>query len=328
MKKTTVLLTIFCFIGNILIIPPIFAGEDSESKKTTIAIMNLEAKDVSQSEADTVSDFLRYDLLNTGKFEVIERTSMEKVLAEQKLQLTGCTSTECAIEIGKLLNVKKIIIGTVSKLGNNYFITARIVNVETGKIESSERAKCAGKEELELGSKVIAYKFAGIKVDEKTLKGEQKLVMEEETPKETPKETYVYQPLPRKQEPVVPQREETTGETLLDIGGILGTVAGVLGLTFGYIYSSSADEEYDKYLTAYNEDDAKTYHENVEKYDKNSNTGYTISLIGGITMIVCFFTKTLIAKETNNKASINTIDNFKLTLTSNDVNLAFVVKKF
>ena len=44
------------------------------------------------------------------------------VLAEQKFQSSGCTEQECAVEMGKLLNVKKMLVGSLSKLLDTYYI--------------------------------------------------------------------------------------------------------------------------------------------------------------------------------------------------------------
>ena len=42
------------------------------------------------------------------------------------------------VEIGRLIGVEKIIGGSISKVGNVYSVSSRIVNVETGEIEKSE----------------------------------------------------------------------------------------------------------------------------------------------------------------------------------------------
>jgi TolB-like protein len=56
-------------------------------------------------------------------------------MEEVQFQQTGCTSAECAIQIGKVLAVKKMVVGTVSRLGKKYFITVRMVDVETSQID-------------------------------------------------------------------------------------------------------------------------------------------------------------------------------------------------
>lgn len=91
-----------------------------------IAVIDLESQNISGGEAIIVTDFLRQDLVDTQKFVLVERKKIEEILKEQKFQLSGCTTAECAVEVGKLLNVEKIVIGSINYLGQKYFINVRL----------------------------------------------------------------------------------------------------------------------------------------------------------------------------------------------------------
>lgn len=139
---------------------PAFTGE-----KINIAVAELEAHNVSAMEAATVADYLRTELINSQVFVVLERSNMAKVLAEQRFQQTGCTATECAVQMGKILNVKAMIVGSFGKLMNNYSINVRLVDVETGAALAAEAVEFSVEggvmEKIrELGAK-IAAKVAG-----------------------------------------------------------------------------------------------------------------------------------------------------------------------
>ena len=62
---------------------------------------------------------------------------MDDILDEQGFQQTGCTTTECAVEMGRMLNVQKMISGTIGKLGATYTIDLSLIDVETAQIERS-----------------------------------------------------------------------------------------------------------------------------------------------------------------------------------------------
>jgi len=115
--------------------------------KTRIAVLSFEAKNVNQETADAVADILHTELFNTNRFEVIERQAINKILEEQKLQMTGITDMSQAAEIGKMLNVEKILIGSVNRLGQTYIINTRLVGVETGALELAENTKSQGGED-------------------------------------------------------------------------------------------------------------------------------------------------------------------------------------
>ncbi|MBN1899326.1 MAG: hypothetical protein JW827_11160 [Spirochaetes bacterium] len=129
-----------------------------------VAVLDMEAKgDITQEEAEAVSDFLRTDLVETEKFTVIERSRIQDILKEQQLSLTGITDPAKATKIGKVLNCRYVVVGTLSKLGAKYFLNVRVVNVETAKTTIGKRESTPTLEELSEVSRSVAAQLAGIK---------------------------------------------------------------------------------------------------------------------------------------------------------------------
>jgi len=116
---------------------PKFVGE-----KRNIAVADLDAHNVSAMEAATIADFIRSELINSAIFVVLERSNMAKVLAEQRFQQTGCTTTECAVQMGKILNVQQMLVGSFSKMINVFYINVRLVDVESGVAILAETVSC------------------------------------------------------------------------------------------------------------------------------------------------------------------------------------------
>ena len=127
---------------------PVEVPKPPLGKKMLIAVADLEGHNVSAMEAATIADFLRTELINSGAFVVLERSNMAKVLAEQRFQQTGCTTTECAVQMGKILNVEKMVVGSFSKLVSIYFINVRLVDVESGVSLVAESIECETEREL------------------------------------------------------------------------------------------------------------------------------------------------------------------------------------
>lgn len=102
--------------------------------KENIAVISLDAVGISETEATALTNRLRFELFRTRYFTVLERGEMYAILEEQDFQLTGCTTKDCLVEVGKLLNVRQIIAGSVSKVGNIYSVELRLIDVETSEI--------------------------------------------------------------------------------------------------------------------------------------------------------------------------------------------------
>ncbi len=97
--------------------------------KIPVAILDLEGRGISDLEAATLTDRLRSEMVTVGAFVVVERGQMEMLLEEQGFQQTGCTSAECAVEVGKLLGVQKMVTGSIGKLGELYTVDARMFEI-------------------------------------------------------------------------------------------------------------------------------------------------------------------------------------------------------
>ena len=124
---------------------PIGTAVAQENKTYTIGIMNLDAKGVSQVEAEVLSDKLRSHLIQLfaspeyqamegkDKYEVVEREDMDRIFEEFDVQNTGCVSDSCLIEFGKMMQADRLLLGTFGKIGNTYSVSARILDVETSR---------------------------------------------------------------------------------------------------------------------------------------------------------------------------------------------------
>lgn len=105
--------------------------------KPTAAVLDFEGRGISAMEAQTLTDRFGGELVNTDAVILVERNQMDEILDEQGFQQSGCTSAECAAEIGAMLGVQKMISGSFGKLGNTYTIEAKMFSVETGQTEKA-----------------------------------------------------------------------------------------------------------------------------------------------------------------------------------------------
>jgi curli biogenesis system outer membrane secretion channel CsgG len=148
----------------------------SAQDKKRVAVMNFDYATVStyvaqifgsnQDVGKGIADMLVDRLVNDGKYSVIERKALDKLIAEQNFSNSDRADPSSAARIGKLLGVDAIIIGSITEFGRDdksksiggigaaagkfgiggvgtkeakavVQITARMVNVETGEILAS-----------------------------------------------------------------------------------------------------------------------------------------------------------------------------------------------
>jgi TolB-like protein len=151
----------------------------SARDKMPIAVLDLQPKGVSKVLAGAVTDIIRSEMVKTGLFTVLERGQMKEILKEQEFQMTGCTDSACAVQVGKILSAKQILLGEMNKVGTNYLITVRIVDVEKGASEFAASERAVNEDMLEKAGTDITRKLAeniveGNKdffIEKKTMKG-------------------------------------------------------------------------------------------------------------------------------------------------------------
>ncbi|MCF7885003.1 MAG: CsgG/HfaB family protein [Candidatus Marinimicrobia bacterium] len=105
--------------------------------KHNIAILDLEnlSQTANQEKiGQSVSELLRTYFSESLIFNTIEREKIDKILEEQKLQLSGLTDESKAVSFGEMLNANVLLLGSVSELGAVFNINTRLVSVATGEI--------------------------------------------------------------------------------------------------------------------------------------------------------------------------------------------------
>ncbi len=123
--------------------------------KIRVAVMNFENNSSWAWWGDNLgkaaADELATQLVQTGKFTVLERAQLDAILAEQDLGASGAVTPATAAKIGKLLGVQLMLTGSITAfsikrtsvgirgIGGTYSnaeskVDARLVNTETGEV--------------------------------------------------------------------------------------------------------------------------------------------------------------------------------------------------
>jgi TolB-like protein len=112
-----------------------------ENRKRRIAV--IEFSDLKGNTTDFgryVSEKLIINLFQTKKYRIVERQLLNKVIAEQKLSLTGIIDPATAQKLGRILGVEAICSGTIADLNKTIEINARLIDTETGDVFSAASA--------------------------------------------------------------------------------------------------------------------------------------------------------------------------------------------
>lgn len=129
------------------------------AKERTLAVASFDAQGVSATDAAVIGELLRSALVKEGTFNIVDKANMDKILGEQAFQQTGCTSQECAVKLGKILNVKYLVSGAFSKSLGEYILSMRVVDVETARIVYTDETDGANIREIRTGIAAVASRL-------------------------------------------------------------------------------------------------------------------------------------------------------------------------
>ena len=101
-------------------------------QKPTVAIIDFDSYGIGRSKVNMLVERLRTEIGNTKAVRLIERNAVDKIMEEQKFQLTGLTNNNIAAQIGNLLGAQFMINGIIGKIGDKYTIDCKMFSVETG----------------------------------------------------------------------------------------------------------------------------------------------------------------------------------------------------
>jgi curli biogenesis system outer membrane secretion channel CsgG len=93
---------------------------DYKGKKSKVIVVDFENTSYSgYSFGDAATKMLGSAMVKTNRFDVIEQSALRDVLAQQGFQNSGLTNPGDAAKIGKILNAKYIVKGTITEVSSN-----------------------------------------------------------------------------------------------------------------------------------------------------------------------------------------------------------------
>jgi hypothetical protein len=140
---------------------PLAASAQTQAAAPTVAIAEVTARGNADPDmALEANDALTDQLVADGRFRVVERQQMAKVMKEQALAQSGVLSDEVQIKIAQLVGARYIVLGAVGTKGSAYTISLRALDSSSAQVAFSETLKVGSDGQIDSGAKQLARKLA------------------------------------------------------------------------------------------------------------------------------------------------------------------------
>jgi TolB-like protein len=112
-----------------------------------------------KQDAITVRNLTESQMVATRKYRIITRDEIDKLLANQQIQVSSISSAENIKKL-QLQNISYIVTGSVDAMGTDYAVTVKILDVATGQFShSGSDFMGGGSRELFTGIGALIDKF-------------------------------------------------------------------------------------------------------------------------------------------------------------------------
>lgn len=95
-----------------------------------------------------LSDKLTAGIAQSGNVEIIERSKLDLIIAEQRLGQTGLVDENSAQQVGRLLGIQAFVLGNYTVVGKYVDVNARLVDAGTGKVVSVSSVKIKKEDDI------------------------------------------------------------------------------------------------------------------------------------------------------------------------------------
>ena len=121
-----------------IIVGTIFAITGAGQKRVAIFDPISLNRSIDEGTKSSIRDHISSTLVNTGKYIVVDRSSLDKIIAEQKFSVSGAVDDRHAIELGRLAGANKVVLSTITSVDGCYSFDIKLIDVTTAAIEQQK----------------------------------------------------------------------------------------------------------------------------------------------------------------------------------------------
>ncbi len=135
MKEALRRIFILSAVLFLLLLPP-----GAEGAGLSVAVQPFLSQGTEFHLGPAVSEIVSTSLAGARDITVVERMRLAEVARQHRLSMSGVVDTATAAKAGKLSGARYFILGAVSRFGALLVVTARLVDVESGRFSGASNS--------------------------------------------------------------------------------------------------------------------------------------------------------------------------------------------
>jgi hypothetical protein len=133
------------------------SGGTQPDPQRTLALAAVEARGGATAEqASEAGDAMTAQLVTGGRFRVVERQQLARVMKEQALAQSGAMSDEVQIRLAQLVGARFIGLAAVQQSGKGLVLSLRAIDSSTAQVVFADTLRLGGPDQLDAGARKLA----------------------------------------------------------------------------------------------------------------------------------------------------------------------------
>jgi hypothetical protein len=130
MMKRIIILSLWLFVQHSF----------SQEEKLRVAVFDPTSSGTAIDEGTKIAirELVSSTYVNTGKYIMVERSLLERVMKEQEFSNSGVVDDNQATEIGKLAGAHKVVLSIVTLVGGRNMLSIKVIDVMTATIDQQK----------------------------------------------------------------------------------------------------------------------------------------------------------------------------------------------
>ncbi|HVT18559.1 MAG TPA: FlgO family outer membrane protein [Thermoanaerobaculia bacterium] len=135
------------------------AGKVAKEQKHRIAVLPFKELEGQPTVLGTyLAEELVTDLFENPGLSIVERTMLDRIVGELKLDQSGLIDPETAKRVGKIAGVDAIVTGTITDLASYVAVNARLIDAQSGRIFAAAQTRIVKDDDVR---KIMAAPMTG-----------------------------------------------------------------------------------------------------------------------------------------------------------------------
>jgi hypothetical protein len=112
----------------------------SQEAKLRVAVFDPSSSGTAIDEGTKVAvrEIISSTFVNTGKYNIVERSLLQQVMKEQKFSNTDVVDDSQATELGRLAGAKKVVLSVVTLVGGRNMLSIKVIDVKTATVDQQK----------------------------------------------------------------------------------------------------------------------------------------------------------------------------------------------